>query len=422
MLHKQNLFILIICLVFFSSSLSGQDFQLDSDPSFDNDPSLGSGTSVNPKPASGKTKKKSKIKDKKDDSDEEDAGDILYEVTLDSSIENSTIYKKHKKRLIFKTDSFTEKVRKYSIFLVLNQDKTGVIAELVVTRVRRKKKKAYARVTRIVDGLKTKDLVKNVVIRFHDLKKVLGNTRIFHENPIAGLSLERASFVMSSVNAITQSQLNPIAYSTGANLQLFIPYWESLEWANWFGLRLRFHQNSAESVNFRLPAETVTRDGVLGGSWSNVELLIQPWFRWDWIHHVTLGLGIMNNEDQLTVDEGEKLTYLTTYAPPTIRLGFVFNPAFNFFLGAEYTHLVSSAYQVKLNSEDHLKGKWGASTINTFGQILQPVSQSFKVDGKVSFTKRDDLIQTESANDGESLDQTVSDWGYTLSFGFVYSP
>ena len=396
-----------------------QDLQLNEDPGLEAEPTIGSKKSSK---KSSKRKKKSSKKAVKEEDEEEDSGEILYEVTLDSSIENSTIYKKYKSKLIFKTGDFTEKVRKYSIFLVLNQDKTGVIAELVVTKVKKKKKKAYARVTRIVDGIKSKDLVKNVVIRFHDLKKVLGNTRIFHENPVAGIVLERSSFVMSSVNAITNSQLNPIAYSTGASFRLFVPYMESLEWVNWFGLRARIHQNSAESINFRLPTETVTRNGTLGGSWSSYELLVQPWFRVDWIHHVTFGIGVMNSEDQLTSEEGEKLSYLSTFAPSTVRLGLIFNPAFNFFLGAEYTHVLTSPFEVKLNSEDHIKGQWGASLLNTFGQILQPISQAFKIDGKVSFTKRDDVIQIESANEAESSEQSVSDWGYTLSLGIVYSP
>lgn len=375
-----------------------------------------------------KIRKRKKVKPvtkpKKIEDDEEDIGPILYEVALDATIESAEIEKKHKKRLMFRTNSFRKKVRKYSIFLVLNTDRTGVLAELVVTRNFSKSKTAYAKVTRIVQGLKSADLVGKALIRFQDLKRVLGNTKIFHENPILGLNLERSSFVMSSVNVITQSKLNPIAYSTGANLRIFVPYWEGREWVNWFGMRLRYHQNSPETINFRLPNETVTRNGILGGTWANAELLIQPWFRVNWIHHIALGIGITTSEDQLLLDEevSEKQTYKTVVTHPTVRLGLLFNPAFNFYLGTQYSHRFASNFKVELDSEMLLEGKWASSTLHIFGQILQPVSQALKIEGKVVFSKRDDSVETEASDQIASIEQFVSDWGYTLSLGIIYSP
>ncbi|MFK7826215.1 MAG: hypothetical protein AB8G05_18830 [Oligoflexales bacterium] len=409
MLLKCLIINVLVWFAYPATFLVAQDFPLDLEPIKTTEP-------TDPTKLS---KKKKRKKEKK-----KNVGTILYEVTLDSSVENSTIYKKYKKKMIFKTESFTEKVKKYSIFLVLNEEKTGVIAELVVTKVRNKKKKAYARVTRIIKGLKKKDLVNKIVIRFYDLKKVLGNNRIFHENSIVGLAIERASYVMPSINAVTQSKQNAIAYSTGASIKAFMPVWQGLEWVNWFGLRGRYHQNSTENINFRLPAETVTRNGSIGGSWSSIELLVQPWFRVDWIHHVTLGIGVINSEEQLNVEQESdaKTTYLTTFSPSSVHLGFTFNPAFNFFLGARYTHIPPSPFKVKLNSDDSLEGNWGVSMLHTFGQILQPVSENFKIDGIVSFTKRDDLIKTKTIGESEFLEQKVSDWGYTLSIGVVYSP
>ena len=419
MLLKFLVFYILIGFFVSVNSLSAQDLPLfDLEPIQTTDP-VDPINSANPTKTKKSTKKVKAKKDKKQEIDE-----ILYEVSLDSSIENSTIYKKYKRKMIFKTDNFTEKVKKYSIFLVLNEDKTGVIAELVVTKVRKKKKKVYARVTRIVKGLKKKDLVNKIVIRFYDLKKVLGNTRIFHENGVASLALQRDSYVMPSINAITQSQLNPIAYSTGASLKAFLPIFAGLNWTNWIGIRGRFHQNTAERINFRLPAETVTRNGSLGGTWSSFELLVQPWFRVEWIHHLTFGLGITNYQEQLNVDpEGDqKLAYQTIFSPPSIRLGFTFNPVFNFFLGAQYTHVPASPFETKLNSEPSFKGNWAVSMLETFGQILQPVSEILKINGKVSFTKRDDLIAIEGLNEEDKLEQKVSDWGYSLSLGIVYSP
>ena len=69
----------------------------------------------------------------------------LYKVALDEEIQRSKVTKRvSKKKLVqFMSKPFTDRIKKYEVFLVLDEKESGVIAEIAIKKKPKKKQKKY---------------------------------------------------------------------------------------------------------------------------------------------------------------------------------------------------------------------------------------------------------------------------------------
>lgn len=352
--------------------------------------------------------------------------EILYNVNLDETIERGQISGKQKTRLKFSTKSFSKKVKKYDVFLVLNDELKGVLAEIVVGKISSKKKLAYAKVVRSA-SVPINSLVKKTIIRLEDLRTVIGNAQIFRSNPIVHLGVGRSSSVMSAANVLTGAKINPIVLSTNYYLEIFAPKSSGIEWLNWLGFRVISSSYTSTTLDLRQARSNTTQNATITGSNMSAELVFQPWFEAFFIHRTAIVIGFMNNvkenvhfsENQLE-DSQTDLSLSRKFSSYGFDLGL--NPIPNIYTGVLFRNASSHEFTVTDSSlpEQELTGKWQSTTISFYGQLTQGISESFKINVRVVVANRTDRI-TDAPEIGSGTEHKISDWGSAIEFGLVYA-
>ena len=354
----------------------------------------------------------------------------LYEVSLNDSIEVGKIVRKYKKKLIFKTNKFKSNVKRYDIFLILNEEKSGVIAEIVVTRVKKKRKKAYAKINRVAPSFRLSHLVGKPLVKMEDLRHIMGNTRIFAENPIVSIRYIQTSLIAFSVNQITESHPNHVVYSSGANLEFFLPRFSQMEWLNWFGLSYQLEHIADTKKFLRLPEIKKTDEAIFSSNRQNISLLFQPIFREMWVRRIFMRLGADNlHKDKLAIignDEGTKKKYRIKIEFKDLELGFMINPVFNIFAGLSWNSSFNGTMAQKYFSGGESPvfdeiGNYSYSKISIIMQIFQPIYPTLRIDARVFF----DRIFEKFIPDNRGSDfsgANIVDWRFSMIFGVSWSP
>lgn len=372
-----------------------------------------------------------KIYAKNDSESKEDTDDTdvqyLYDVTLNESVETGSVAKVFNTKMIFMTKDFHMKIKKYSLFLVLSEDKTGVLAEIVVTKVSKKKKKAYARINRIAEGVRAKDLYQKPLISIDSLRDIMGNQRLFYENPLITIHYRQSSQLVFSVNQMTRSELNPLVSVPGVHAELYFPYLPGMAWLNWIGLSFYSDNIPETKIIARLPDSQQTRQAVISGIRQSASLSISPVFRDWWLRNLYLRAGLYNHYHEqfiLQADYGEdKAEYQTVTDYMDYEAGFLINPVFNIYGGVSYSLSQGGRFE-SMNKKDNMpeKGAYQRSALSVQTQIRQPVSPDFRIDARVSFDRVFEASRLSEESAAKDTDQRLSDWQFTLRMGLSWSP
>lgn len=355
---------------------------------------------------------------------DEGKNDYLFSVTLDDSIQQGKIHGKFKKKLKFKTSAFTEKVKKYRVFLVLDSKAKNVLAEIVVTKVKRKKALAYAKIIRKSPSIKIDQLIDKAIIKLDDLKKVLGNSNIFRENLTVGLGLSRSSFVLPSANILTGNDLNIVNLSTGLNLDLFVPKNPTIDWLNWLGLNLQHHKFSPSYIVLQRTNAASSERATTSGERSHLNLVVQPYFREYLFYKYTFLISPINIEkSQLEIEQvdGSIQTYKLERKYISLGLGFSFNPMPKIYAGMLINYHLSHSFSATSSDGNQSSGKWQGSNVKLWGQILYPISNTFKLNIKGHMDRHEDAI-SDAIDIGSGKNHYIADWSTTLLIGIAYVP
>ena len=350
----------------------------------------------------------------------------LHKVTIQDHIERTNIYSYSKKIIKFKTKDFSTKVKRYDVFLVLNDEQNAIIAELVVVRLSKKKTTAWAKKSRIAGDLKLRQLVGKNLIRVEDLKDALGDLLLFRSNPIAKFGLFGHSFINSAANVATGNTLNPKVLAFGGTLELFIPKSNQVSWLNWLGLRASASQQNEAKINIKTSRSESEQAATFSGTRSSVELVFQPWFEHSWFYYVSLAYGAVNNfEDKVSFEGGEfneEISFALARKFTHFALELALNPIHNIFAGISAKIAGSQKFNVtdSLNEETE-EGVWSSSH---FG-IWTSTTIALRPDTKISFSyelaRREDKTEDHPAI-GSGIDQQIVDWEQIVEIGVFYAP
>ena len=374
-----------------------------------------------PKPLLGK-------KNKGDDKKESKSETLLYKISMGENTERSKIYNYSKKRFKFTTGEFKEPVKKFSVFLVVNDSMDGVLAEIVVVKTKRRKKIAYAKKSRIVDNVKLIDLVGKTVIRLEDLGNVMGSVRTYRRNPLLDVQLIGGSSVLSSANVATGIDLTPQILTTGASLTIFAPRSSEIEWLNWLGFRYKLTKILESNIKIRTSKSNTVQDTIFSGERKNMEILFQPWFPDWWIYQFTFIYGMKQEktEKMSFVDENssteDQITLTTQQSAGYFGMGLAFNPVHNLYGGLMMKSMGAQEYKViDSSSEQEKVGKWGETRIGAWGAWVHAMSYELKFSMRFDIELRQDRI-SDSPEIGSGKDHIINDWERSVQLGVHYAP
>ena len=356
----------------------------------------------------------------------------FYKVTLSAGMERGKVQSKvrRKRRIRFKIKPFAGKVKKYQVFLVLDAKESAVVAETVVTRLRKKSGLAMARVVRLADGYKVKDLTDKTLIRLEDLRESMGNSLLFRENPLVHAGYRRSSFLFSAANVATGASINPLALSSAFYVEGFLPKAADLTWLNWLGVRFIQESVSPATLRLRRATNDRTEEATLAGNRSKFDLVLQPWFDRFFLYHLALVVGIYHRHvDTLTVGDpaGDgTLIFEQRRSFTSLGLQVAFNPTPKLYAGVAWEQALSHTVSVAeltpsgaLVSEGF--GRWQNQQLRFWGQVLQPVSDGFKAHARLILNRSTDTI-SDAASIGSGDDHSIVDWGVAVEVGLVYAP
>ncbi|NRA44170.1 MAG: hypothetical protein HRU09_04335 [Oligoflexales bacterium] len=350
----------------------------------------------------------------------------LHKVNIEDHIERTNIYSYSKKRIKFKTKDFSSKVSKYDVFLVLNDELNAILAEVVVVKLSKRKTTAYAKKSRIAGDLKLRELVGKKIIRVADLKQVLGSLLMFRSNPVAQLGLFGHSFISSAANVATGNNLNPQVLAFGASIEAFIPKSDEISWLNWFGLRYSLSQQNEAKINIKTSKSEMEQSAVFTGDSSSTELIVQPWFEYSWIYHVSLVYGISTQtEDKITFEGGElndeiALVLARDHTHYTLELAF--NPIHNIYAGFSAKSVGSQKFTVTDSlSGQKEDGLWSATYFAFWASTTVAIGFDTKLSFRYDLTRREDITSDHAAI-GSGNDQQIVDWEQKVEIGVIYAP
>lgn len=364
------------------------------------------------------------------DKEEKASGHILYKVSLEKETERSKIYNYSKKRFKFKTDVFKDLVKKYHVFLVLNDQLDAVLAEIVVVKMKRSKQIAYAKSSRMADGVKQIDLVGKTVIRLDDLGHVMGSVNTYRRNPLFEIDIFGTSSIMSSANVATGIELTPQVLSTGLQAQIFIPASSGSEWMNWFGVRYKFAKILDSELTLRTAKNNREQKVIFSGDRKNLEVVFQPWFSEWWLYHVSFIYGLSqkkqdvisfeNTQDSATEEYDSVMT--VDQDASYLGLGIAFNPVHNLYGGIRVMELSSQDFTVKESTSEESKiGKWSERKMGAWFSWIHAIDYELKLSMRFNIDLRQDQI-SESYNIGSGRNHSITDWERSVLFGVHYAP
>ena len=357
-------------------------------------------------------------------------GSVLYKISLKDGVERSRVYNYSKKRLKFKTNAFKGRVERYNIFLVLNDNLTGVLAEIVVVKVRKSRKIAYAKGSRSIEGLKLIDLVGRTVIRLDDLSDVIGNLREYRRNPLLSLDLIGRSFILSSANVATGIRLNPQVLSTGFKAEMFLPRSSELSWLNWIGFRYQSEQVIKGNINITTAKSNSVQQVIFSRKINNTEIILRPWFS-DWIiYQMYFIYGIKQERNELiefkvdgTSEDSDNIINMNlSQDAEYFSMGAAINPVHNLYGGVDYKFLSPQPYRVSQSDiEEEKTGMWRESRLGIWVSWIQSINMKLKISLRCEIGLRQDEI-SDSSEIGSGRNHSISDWERSLLIGLQYAP
>ena len=354
----------------------------------------------------------------------------LYKVALDEEIQRSKVTKRvSKKKLVhFLSKPFTDRIKKYEVFLVLDEKESGVIAEIAIKKKPKKKqKKILARVIRMADVVTVNDLVERTVVRLTDLEQIIENSTIFRSNPSINLGMADYSRIDTAVNALTSAIVNPVVTGTGFYLEAFAPEVTGGRWVNWLGLRYSQLTQNESTIDIKSVRQESTQTGVITSSSSHAEIVFRPWFRDFFIHRVALFYGVLNkSQTDLALQPSaliKESTLLSLSRSWTSMGGEIsINPTPVLYIGMIFSMSSGSLFEVLDSStpDQIYSGNWDQNHLITYISVNIPLYLSLKASLSLILDRREDTIY--NLNDfGNQPEFSVTDFSSMIKFGVIYS-
>ncbi|MFK7826214.1 MAG: hypothetical protein AB8G05_18825 [Oligoflexales bacterium] len=350
----------------------------------------------------------------------------LHKVNIQDHIERTNIYSYSKKRVKFKTKYFSSKIKKYDVFLVLNDEQNSILAEIVVVKLSKRKTIAYAKKSRIAGDLKLRQLVGKNLIRLEDLKQVLGNVLMFRSNPIARLGLFGHSFISSAANVAIGNNLNPKVLAFGGVVELFVPKSKQITWLNWIGLRYAASKQNEAKINIKTSKSETEQAAIFTGNTSGAELIFQPWFEYSIIYHVSLAYGISTNlEDKIAFEGGEfndEIAFILSRKYSHFTLELALNPIHNIYAGISANVVGSQKFTVTDTlSQETEEGLWSTSRFALWASTTIDLGFDTKIGFSYDLIRREDKTENHETI-GSGVDQQIVDWEQKVEIGVIYAP
>lgn len=350
----------------------------------------------------------------------------LHQVSIGNQIEMADIYSFSKNRIKFKTKDFSSRVRKYDVFLVLNDDLNAILAEVVVVKLSKRKTIAYAKKSRIAGNLKLRQLVGKKLMRVEDLKQALGSILLFRSNPLAHLNLFGHSFISSAANVLTGNNLNPKILAFGANLKAFFPKSKHISWLNWFGLRYTMAQQQKANIKIKTSKTEIEQSAFFTGDSASTELIVQPWFEYSILYYLSLFYGISNKiSEEIAFEGGEisdEISLVMEREYQHIGLEIAFNPIHNIYAGFLGKNIGEHSFGVTdtLNDEKQ-QGLWSATYFSFWAATTVAIAFNTKLSFRYNLIRRED-VTSEQQTIGSGNGQKIIDWEQKVEIGVVYAP